>query len=191
MAEKTTQVSVTICKGMNNKIQEYVNRGLFSDRQEMIVTAIRDHSNILLECAAESMMVNGHLRNESGCLASKDGRVASHISRFVTMSFGIPDLLDASDYYFPGEPLDERVNIRIPNNLLDVWSFFAPYSLFWTKQSDYIRNCIVMEMRRIDENDKILSAVKMYRNGGSSEEFGEMDRNLRTIIEGRHGTLLG
>ncbi len=190
MQEKTRQVSVTICKRMNDKIQEYVDRGLFSDRQEMIVTAIRNHAHTLLECAAESMAVNGHLR-ASADPSSERIMMAGRMSKFVTASFDGSGLLDVCRYHFPGEPLEERVNIRIPCNLLEVWSDFAPYSADWTKQSDYIRKCIVMEMLRIDEDEKILSAVRMYRDGGASPEEREgRDHDLWEIVKGRHGNLI-
>ena len=81
-----------------------------------------------------------------------------------------------------------RVNVRIPENLLRVWKIFAPYSGHRKVISNYVRDCIVMELLRIDEDEMILASVKMLKDGGSStQNLKDMDEKILKILEGRHG----
>ena len=184
----TKQVSLTICKEMNERIRNLVIDGLYSDRQDLIITAIRNHRHTLLEFTAECMMFHGHLRNESGDPANRSDRVGGQMAKFVTGSFDGSGLLDVYEYYYQNQSLDVRVNVRIPENLLSAWETFAPYSGYRKTTSNYIRECIVMELLRIDEDAIILDSVKMLNKGGhTSQEMEAMDGDIRKILEGRHG----
>ena len=184
------QVSLTICQKMNDRILDLVKDGLYSDRQDMINTAIRNHKHTLLESTAECMMFYGILRDESGgadnvCRAD---RVSGQMAKFVTASFDGSGLLDVYEYYYPGQELNVRVNVRIPDNLLGVWEIYAPYSGYRKTTSNYIRDCIVMELLRIDEDARIFASVKMMRDGNiPSQNLEDLDEEIRKILEGRHG----
>ncbi len=181
---------MTICQKMNERIMELVNDGLYSDRQDMIITAIRNHTHALLESTAECMMYHGHLGNMNECLNRIDDadRTGRRMAKFVTVSFDGSGLLDVYEYYYPGQELDVRVNVRIPENLLRVWNVFAPYSGHRKVISNYIRECIVMELLRIDEDEVILTSVKMLKDGSSSpQNLKDMGEKILKILEGRHG----
>lgn len=186
----TKQVSLTICQKMNDRIMKLVDDGLYSDRQDMIITAIRNHTHTLLESTAECMMCYGHLRDMNEGLDRIDDadRIGGQMAKFVTVSFDGSGLLNVHDYYYPGQEMDVRVNVRIPENLLRVWKIFAPYSGHRKVISNYVRECIVMELLRIDEDEMILASVKMLKDGGSStQNLKDMDEKILKILEGRHG----
>ena len=186
----TRQVSLTICQKMNDRILKLVEDGLYSDRQDMIITAMRNHAHTLLESTAECMMFHGHLKNTNKSLDKINGinNIGSQMAKFITVSFDGSGLLDVYEYYYPGQDLDVRINVRIPKNLLHVWETYSPYSGHREVLSNYIRECVVMELLRIDEDEMILASVKMLKDHNSSyQDLKNMDEKILKILEGRHG----
>lgn len=187
------QISITVCQKMNNKMMTHVDNGLYSDRQDLIISAIRNHAHTLTESTAECMMFYGHLINNDANLSKdiREDRIDRNMAKFVSNSFDGSGLLDVYEYFFPGQEQNVRINIRIPENILDTWLNFAPYSNHRKTIANYVRDCITLELLRIDEDMRILSTIKIWKNGNSSSsELKKRHDELIAVLGGRHGYLL-